>query len=147
MSNPKMKPEVKEAWLNALRSGEYEQGEGALHKIEEDGPDTFCCLGVLCELAFKAGAVERFETDTYAGANYAYGYDTRYPSDAMPPQEVVDWAFEGPAGAASDTYLAHLGTREVEGDEVYNNVWLPSLNDYKRLSFQSIARVIEMEDI
>jgi|SRR5688500_2127325 len=38
-------------WVAALRSGEYEQGHGALH----DHNDKFCCLGVACEVALKAG--------------------------------------------------------------------------------------------
>jgi len=40
-----MHKEIAEQWVAALRSGEYQQGRGALH----DG-DTFCCLGVLCDL-------------------------------------------------------------------------------------------------
>lgn len=40
-----MNPEIKAKWLKALRSGEYKQGWGRLHSF-----DTFCCLGVLCEL-------------------------------------------------------------------------------------------------
>jgi hypothetical protein len=41
-----MTPELKAKWLAALRSGKYQQGEGALNK---DGK--FCCLGVLCDVA------------------------------------------------------------------------------------------------
>lgn len=40
-----MKREIKEAWLRALKSGEYEQGE--LH-LEKDLK--YCCLGVLCKV-------------------------------------------------------------------------------------------------
>jgi len=40
-----MIPEIKEKWINALRSGEYEQIRGALRR--EEG---FCCLGVLCDI-------------------------------------------------------------------------------------------------
>ncbi len=43
-----MEKTLKKKWLKALRSGEYEQGTGALHKVEEN---TYCCLGVLCEIA------------------------------------------------------------------------------------------------
>ena len=35
-------------WVEALRSGEYEQGVGALHE-----GDAFCCLGVACEVYQK----------------------------------------------------------------------------------------------
>ena len=39
-----MRPVVKR-WVEALRSGEYEQGK---HFLEKDGK--FCCLGVLCKI-------------------------------------------------------------------------------------------------
>ena len=44
-----MDSKTKKAWVKALRSGEYKQGDGALRK-EEDGQERFCCLGVLCDL-------------------------------------------------------------------------------------------------
>lgn len=40
-----MNPEIKTKWIAALRSGEFKQGQGKLRT-----GDTFCCLGVLCEL-------------------------------------------------------------------------------------------------
>ena len=48
-----MNEQVKEKWLNALRSGDYQQTRQYLHK--EDG---FCCLGVLCDLYGKEHNVE-----------------------------------------------------------------------------------------
>lgn len=36
----------KKKWLKALRSGEYTQGVGYLRTTD----DTYCCLGVLCDL-------------------------------------------------------------------------------------------------
>lgn len=42
-----MAPELKAKWIAALRSGEYRQGRHALRKA--DG--SYCCLGVLCEVA------------------------------------------------------------------------------------------------
>lgn len=39
-------PELKARWLEALRSGRYQQGRGALlHR--GDGDEEYCCLGVL----------------------------------------------------------------------------------------------------
>jgi hypothetical protein len=48
-----MVPEIKAKWVEALRSGEYEQGCGALRT--EDGK--YCCLGVLTDLYCKAKGV------------------------------------------------------------------------------------------
>lgn len=41
-----LKPEIKKAWLEALRSGKYEQGHQALRTVDSK----FCCLGVLCDI-------------------------------------------------------------------------------------------------
>ena len=40
-----MDAELKARWVKALRSGEYQQGNGQLRS-----EDCFCCLGVLCDL-------------------------------------------------------------------------------------------------
>lgn len=40
-----MDAKLKAKWIEALRSGEYEQGTGYL---EKDG--CYCCLGVLCAI-------------------------------------------------------------------------------------------------
>lgn len=37
---------IAERWVQALRSGQYKQGTDALHP----SADTYCCLGVLCDL-------------------------------------------------------------------------------------------------
>jgi hypothetical protein len=43
-----LKPEIKQKWVTHLKSGEYKKGKGYLHK-----DDTYCCLGVLCDLYQK----------------------------------------------------------------------------------------------
>lgn len=40
-----MKPEIKQLWIEALKSGRYKQGKGALRSI-----NGYCCLGVLADL-------------------------------------------------------------------------------------------------
>jgi hypothetical protein len=74
-----MNPEVKAAWVAALRSGEYRQGQGGLRAGDE-----FCCLGVLCDLKGD---------DWIAGHNNdeVYGYSLRGVFD-MPPASVYSWA-------------------------------------------------------
>lgn len=46
-----MDPGLRSRWLDALRSGEYEQGRFAIRKTEhETGRTLHCCLGVLDEI-------------------------------------------------------------------------------------------------
>lgn len=45
-----MHPQIKQQWVEALRSGEYVQGSGALR----DARNRFCVNGVLCDLHAKA---------------------------------------------------------------------------------------------
>lgn len=47
MSN-KMNPEIKQKWVEALRSGKYNQTEVSLKDCQGH-----CCLGVLCEIRCK----------------------------------------------------------------------------------------------
>lgn len=44
-----MNKEIKQQWVEALRSGDYKQGAYALRNIN----DGFCCLGVLCDIYHK----------------------------------------------------------------------------------------------
>lgn len=48
-----MERTLKEKWIAALRSGDYEQASGVLQKLEPESGDTvgFCCLGVLVDIA------------------------------------------------------------------------------------------------
>lgn len=43
-----MKQELKDKWIAALRSGEYQQGRAQLY---DEATGAFCCLGVLCKVA------------------------------------------------------------------------------------------------
>ena len=43
-----MNPELKAKWLDALQSGKYKQGHSRLRNAD----DTYCCLGVLHDVAY-----------------------------------------------------------------------------------------------
>ena len=73
---PKMNQEVKKIWVEALRSGKYQQGRGKLKRSDDLKP-TYCCLGVLCEVAYPNDAnyhadltVPTEETLKLAGLKY-----------------------------------------------------------------------------
>lgn len=55
-----MTPVTKQAWIDALRSGEFNQCTGALGKRADGGGINYCCLGVLATLA---GAEHRIDPD------------------------------------------------------------------------------------
>lgn len=44
-----MTPELKAKWIATLRNGECRQTTGTL-RFDEKGEESFCCLGVLCEV-------------------------------------------------------------------------------------------------
>lgn len=75
-----MNKRIKKLWIKALRSGKYKQGKNALHP----SPDTFCCLGVLCDLYRKHEKGIEWEGD--GGEAYFDGEDA-----ALPPS-VREWA-------------------------------------------------------
>jgi hypothetical protein len=116
-------PEVKTKWLTALRSGNYEQGKGALANNGR-----YCCLGVLCELAVQEGVTTREESGEF------FSYDD---ARIFLPESVQAWA------GVSD----HMGGRlpePVYDDEMDHLDTLIQLNDLGR-SFAEIADVIEAQ--
>lgn len=126
-----MNPEIKQLWIDALRSGEYEQGAAYLRAVGKDGlPDTFCCLGVLTDLAVKAGVIPEGGPDIVDGLPCrVYGEDAVMN---MLPSEVMEWAdIETQAGRLKS---------EVSGLET---LW--ELNDNAKFSFDQIADVIEAQ--
>lgn len=61
-----MNPEIKALWVAALRSGEYKQCRDRLRTEE----NTFCCLGVLCNLHAQAHpeiAARQLDSTMYMG--------------------------------------------------------------------------------
>lgn len=76
-----MNPEVKDKWIDALTSGEYEQGILYLKK-----GNNYCCLGVLCDLFIKEhpGTVE---WESSGAAN-----DFIFDSTSALPDQVREWS-------------------------------------------------------
>ena len=128
-----MNEEIKADWLTALRSGEYRQGKGSLKSqgMQGDGL-SYCCLGVLCELAVKAGIVENSKVDEDA---FIHTFDGHFTY--LPP-EVAAWA-----GINREGRIYLEGDSSGYSDRLAS-VDLAELNDYK-LDFAGIADVIERE--
>lgn len=80
-----MNKEIKKLWVEALRSDEYKQGTRALSRLEE-GNYIYCCLGVLCEIAYKHGIISKdFNEDEMVSI-----YDKE--DIEVLPKKVVTWA-------------------------------------------------------
>jgi hypothetical protein len=153
----KLDPEVKAAWLQALRSGEYEQGTEMLRTRN----DRYCCLGVLCELAIQADVVQRRHRPSMP-AEWEYGSDED-GGDWMagfPPMKVRRWAGfptdeydtigNNPWVWVPRTWLKHLSHPNqvalVEGQDTTPTsvrLSLSTINDRARLTFEQIAQLIE----
>jgi hypothetical protein len=74
-----MNPQIKQKWVSALRSGDYQQGRSYLRT--DNG---FCCLGVLCDLYAKENNVE------WNLANNGHNYEFQNNESDLP--SVIEWA-------------------------------------------------------
>lgn len=68
-----MDSEIKAKWLEALRSGKYAQGSGALRNYN----NAYCCLGVLCDI-IEPAAWSRVAWSTH------YEYEGNYARSLSP---------------------------------------------------------------
>lgn len=142
-----MKTEIKDRWLEALRSGEYKQGKGRLVKETDDGTFNYCCLGVLCDLAQQQGIVEQGEVPCgcggedscsiecvgFVGANGSPDGKNRAFSFSVLPFPVMEWA-------GLDAADPMVRIEEVDG--YLNDRHLSGLNDAGS-DFLEIADLIE----
>ena len=87
-----MERALRDRWVEALRSGKYEQTRGTLRRNKEQElagmeptPVGFCCLGVLCDVINPDGWMN-LSGDT---ADYVYHF-TREEAEAYDPDYFVD---------------------------------------------------------
>lgn len=97
-----MKNRIKKLWVEALRSGDYEQGEQTLRK-----GDKFCCLGVLCDLYQKEMDDDSINWIPHDNVG---GYRFLGRGGAL-PREVWEWAnlpWDDPRPEREDKTLSEL---------------------------------------
>ena len=124
--NQPMNPQVKEKWVNALRSGNYKQTTGNLYESEVG----YCCLGVLTDLYLKEKGLEWDTNAGMSGTNMSgwMCFDSEYE---FLPESVRDWAgLEDNCGTYEDDV--------IEG----GFICLSGIND-NGASFIELADVIE----
>ena len=97
-----MNKEIAKKWCAALRSGEYRQGKHCLHNVVEN---SYCCLGVLCDLFIKNGGQLRLGR-TAEGSIQSYN-----GNPGLPPSSVVEWAgmtcSNGMYNSPNDNLVSH----------------------------------------
>ena len=120
-----MKPEIKQKWLNALRSGEYTQSQERLRS--DDG---YCCLGVLCDLYIDENKGYDWSEDVNHYLFISHNSDSYYEDNYL-PFPVMEWAC-----------LKDSNPIVIDNDG--GRVALSDLND-TGVSFNEIADYIEKQ--
>lgn len=114
----------REAWLNALRSGEFKQGQGNLLKNGK-----YCCLGVAAEVSgcSKEEAPE---------GSYHYGASLFTFPDKECGDETTSYAYV-PVAWFADLYGLSLTNARVL------STWAVSWNDTTEYGFPAVASMLE----
>lgn len=113
-----MNQEIKEKWVDALRSGNYKQGKSKLRNAD----NTFCCLGVLCDV------VNPKPWQQYSDNSWSYQSNVEIlPSDL--------YLAAGITCTGDLKKLVHVGSTTY--------LTLAQMNDSGNFSFQQIADIIE----
>jgi hypothetical protein len=121
----KLPPEIKKAWTEALRSGKYQQGHGALRTLTSDGVWRYCCLGVLYEVCGGEWKIEQ---------GSVYGH-TKCDSAACPRTEDL------PSEVSRVLTQSASPILDMPGQEM--DCYFIHLNDGLRLTFPQIAAKID----
>lgn len=126
-----MNPEIKKQWNAALTSGEYEQGKQRLRTDD----DKYCCLGVLCNLAVKAGVAKwerRTPTDYSTGISgwHCVSIDGTASNATTLPYFVQEWA-----GLEDENPIVSAGVGALQES-------LAELND-QGIPFDAISELVK----
>lgn len=108
-----MDKKIKQKWLKALRSGKYKQGKYQLRR-----EDSFCCLGVLCDIHSKEQGISWEESTS--GTNEISENSGNF--EILLPPKVELWS-----GLANNDVLRQLVSK----------------NDDEGASFKEIADIID----
>lgn len=121
-----MNKEIKARWIEALRSGNYEQGKYYLRR-----GDSYCCLGVLCDIVKDEVNYNWMPVQDSMGTLYKFD-----EADEILPKVVADYAdlqlspkIEIPSSLAN---FVQTNTMEIA-----------VLNDSEDYSFDELADLIE----
>lgn len=127
-----MDKKLKKEWVKALRSGDYQQGKSRLCTETKDGPK-FCCLGVLCDIAFD-------ETEAYWHRE-SKGGGWKFCKDGTKRKDAQNSDSGEVASNEANRYLPDWARKEL-GIDSETQIDLGSMND-RGVSFKELANHIE----
>lgn len=132
-----MNKENVKTWVNALRSGEYEQTTEHLCEVDDiDGTTGYCCLGVACDLFVDGYWVEHNESNAWGGAGrWSIGELKEWEAKEHGVGHVVEF---------DNTSFPTLDMLELMGLDPGYAEKLAKLND-RGWSFAKIANKIERD--
>lgn len=133
MLKTKMNPEVKQKWIDALRSGKYEQGSEKLRSVSG-----YCCLGVLCDLYAQEHNTEwefRGNEETNLQPQDYWYFDDQ---SEFVPESVMDWA-----GFSLNCPVVKIDVEEEDDeDSWFYHEGLADLND-SGYTFNELSKLIQ----
>jgi hypothetical protein len=115
----RLTPQFKLLWLSALLSGKYRQGRGGLKQVNVVDEETYCCLGVACDLTGEG------EWESPASYSRFAGFKSKYSSQF------------GDLGRIPRGLAEKLGLTEAAQGKLID------MNDSKNWSFKRIANWID----
>jgi hypothetical protein len=117
----RMNAKIKALWVKALRSGKYKQTRFCLR---DEVDDSYCCLGVLCDLYAKEHKDAKWKDDM-GDIGFIASKGSNFESRVL-PKKVTQWAGINSIGKLNKPHAS-----------------LIELNDDCKYSFKKIAKVIE----
>ena len=119
-----MNKDIKKLWVDALLSGDYEQG---YHRLKNPN-DKFCCLGVLCDVHLKLYPENKWVVNEIITKDYCESHEYMGCGSYL-PDDVKVWS-----GLYDETYSVVINGQ---------NAALARHNDSYKQSFKEIAHAID----
>jgi hypothetical protein len=118
-----MKPELKKAWIDALRSGDYKQASGELQDVDPSSGETtgYCCLGVLLDICGEGEWVPSTTDDEYYAPEYVMDFKVDGANDHAEMKETLHNSVLDYFGIDLDTASHLMGANDGGSDYGDNN--------------------------
>lgn len=123
-------------WEKALRNPEMKQVEGALCQIDSDGNKSYCCLGVLAEIAGNTPKPIDWST------HMAFYGPTAWGETGLPDHRLIDMVLG--TGKNEELDFPYEGNITLGRDEFGAEINAAELNDDYYWTFTEIADQVRM---